>query len=202
MTGDIIRLHGEEHHEIQLLLPWYVTGRLEPQEQARVEAHLRTCVECLADLKFERQLDAEIAELPIEAESGWAQLQQKLQPPAPRPAPARRWQGWAIAAQFVLIAAMAVALVLPHLQPALYRTLGAPPPPAAGNILVIFRPDIRERDLRQALRDGGARLVDGPTAADAYMLQTPSTRRAAALAGLRARRDILLAEPVDAGATP
>jgi hypothetical protein len=43
MTGQIIPLHGDEHHEVQLLLPWCATGRLDAADRARVEAALRRC---------------------------------------------------------------------------------------------------------------------------------------------------------------
>ena len=43
-----------------------------------------------------------------------------------------------------------------------------------------------------------ARIVDGPTTADAYMLHVPKAGLAGALTTLRARADVVLAEPVDA----
>lgn len=39
---------GREHPDV---LPWYVTGRLDPDERARVEAHLRDCAECRAEVE-------------------------------------------------------------------------------------------------------------------------------------------------------
>ena len=33
------------------VLPWYVSGRLEPDERARVEAHLRDCAECRGEVE-------------------------------------------------------------------------------------------------------------------------------------------------------
>jgi hypothetical protein len=67
-------------------------------------------------------------------------------------------------------------------------------------MIVIFRPDVTEAEMRGALRAANARLVDGPTAADAYVLTTPAAQRSAALALLKARHEIVLAEPMDAAA--
>ena len=45
----------------------------------------------------------------------------------------------------------------------------------------------------------GATLVGGPTEADAYILSTPAKGRDAALASLRARGDVVTAQPIDPG---
>ena len=44
--GRIIRFSLDPHQEAQFLLPWYVNGRLDADEQAAVETHLRDCREC------------------------------------------------------------------------------------------------------------------------------------------------------------
>jgi hypothetical protein len=92
--------------------------------------------------------------------------------------------------------------VAPSLQPARYHALGAAPAPASGNVVVMFRPDTREQDLRRTLNAAHARLVDGPTAADAYLLHVPSAERAAALVRLKGQADVVLAEPIDPGGPP
>jgi hypothetical protein len=217
MSGRIIRLHGDPHEEAQRLLPWYETRTLEPVEQAQVEAHLGDCAECRADLAAERRLEAEFTALPVEAAQGWARLQGRLEREASRRrtwmgvpfgdawrpagggvAVGRTWFGWALAAQAALLAA-AIAVILPAQRPAAaYHALGAAQAPApSGNVVVIFRPDTPERALRGALQANHAQLVDGPTAADAYVLHVAPAVRAAALAGLRSRPEVVLAEPVD-----
>ena len=69
-------------------------------------------------------------------------------------------------------------------------------------MIVTFRPDTSEQDLRNTLNESHARLVDGPTAADAYVLHVPAAERAAALVKLRQRANIVLAEPIDAAGAP
>ena len=63
---------------------------------------------------------------------------------------------------------------------------------------MVFRPDLRESDMRRLLKDSDARLVDGPTAANAYVLRVPEAERTDALARLRGDAAVVLAEPIDA----
>lgn len=214
MNATIIPLQGDEHQQVQLLLPWYVTGRLEALEHARVEAHLAGCAECQADVAHERKLAAEVRGLSVSAESGWSRLRERIAAAEPAPGPARRsfqrppaWLGWALAAQFIFALALG-ALLLPRSQPARYQTLGARPAEASapavvtGDLVVIFRPDTREQDLRATINGVGGRVVDGPTSTDAYVLQVPAPRRDAALAALRGSAAVLLAEPLGAAGAP
>ena len=204
----IIRLHDENHWELQRLLPWYVTGRLDQTEHARVEAHLAGCEECQEEVRFERTLAQSVKNLPLDAEVGWRRLARRLKAEPARDhgrwAGARTaalWGGWAVAA----CALVAVGVtVLPRTQGAAgqYHALGAAHSVTQGNMVVIFRPDTPERVIRTALTAVGARIVDGPTAADAYVLQVPAAQRGQALAQLRSRNTIVLAEPVDPGAAP
>ena len=224
MTGDIIPLHGDPHHEALTLLPWYVTGKLDAQDLARVEAHLRTCLACQAELTAEQSLQAELADIatdPVTAadtDRDWAALSRRMavRPRRPRVASwlataANQWNGsapwlrWAVAAQFgllVLFGAFALPRLIPAQAPANYHTLGAAPAVATANVIVMFRPDTTEQTLRQTLKTYDARLVDGPTAANAYMLRVPADQRTAVIAKLRGQSSITLAQPVDAGWTP
>ncbi len=223
MTGHIISLHGDLHDDACALLPWYVTGRLDAEDVARVDAHLPTCAQCQADLAAERRVQAAVAALdePMgDVDVGFAALRAQLTPRvSPAPAPRRTrtqqigrqwrksapWLRWAVAAELALLVLAGAALTLTHpAQPAapVYRTLGAAPDPVTANIVVVFRPDIRERELRQTLRDNEARLVGGPTSADAYLLHVDAAARAATVERLRHQGTIVLAEPIDAGEKP
>ena len=217
--ASIIRLHAGRHDEIRSLLPWYVTGRLDATEHARVAAHMSACRECQEDLEFERRLEVEVATVPIDVEQGWASMQRRMA--AARSSrsggafivrlgelPGRLWRGgppwlgWALAAQAALLVVaggLTVRGTAPTTQPASYHALSSAPGAAAGNVVVIFRPDTRESAMRHALVAADARLIDGPTAADAYVLHVPAAERAGALTGLRARHEVVLAQPLDPG---
>jgi hypothetical protein len=184
-----------------------VTGQLDAVEAARVEAHLDECAECEAEIRFEERLEAEVARLPLDVEQGWARMRQRLAEDRPGRRVANAitdrapWLGWGVAAAMMLSIGVIMSPALrPAAAPDAYHTLGAAPAAAAGNVVVIFRPDTTERQMREALRASNARLVDGPTQADAYVLQIPAARRELALATLRARHEIVLAQPIDGAA--
>jgi len=40
------KMQMQHHHEIELLLPWYVNGTLEPAERDRVAEHIDDCEKC------------------------------------------------------------------------------------------------------------------------------------------------------------
>lgn len=118
-----------------------------------------------------------------------------------------QWQRWTMAAQCALIAFLAVALVKPAAdggtvggQPrAEFRALSAPPPAPgaaalAGNVLVMFKPDTTEAQLRRVLNAHGARIVDGPTVTDAYVLLLSGADQIKAIAALRREPAVTLAE--------
>ena len=220
MNGQILRLGGDEHDIVQLLLPWYDSGHLDPVEVARVQAHLGTCARCQADIAWQRRV-GELARAEPEAshdapdvDRGWAALraqvltQQASQPsPSARSTqPVRRWPSfgwrWLVGLQSTVIvglAALVIVLLVPRVDN--YRALGQPSQAGAASIVVVFRPEASEVQIRQALRDSDARLVDGPTVTGAYLLSVAPERHAQALGRLRAagsvlRVDSLAAEPV------
>src|SRR6185503_6149862 len=131
---DIIRLNGDAHAETQRLLPWYVNGSLEDEEQAQVEAHLEVCPECREDLKTEQAMARQIRALPSDTERGWAALRARIDGAAPEPrrtsGPLGRRipMGWAVTAQAASLAILVPLLVFAFTreQP-LYRTLGSAP---------------------------------------------------------------------------
>jgi anti-sigma factor RsiW len=201
---------SEAHRDAQELLAWYATGKLEPGEHAQVAAHLAGCSECQRDLAFQHKLAAGIAAMPVDVEQGWTRLRELAE--AEDAAPVKRapgfgrqgvgFLGWGVAASLAIAlgATLMPSASTQLAQNGTYHALGAAPTAAPGNMIVIFRPDVTEARMRGALRAAGARMVDGPTAADAYVLATPAGRRAAALALLKARHEIVLAEPMDAAA--
>ena len=204
MSGQIVHLEPDPHAAVQRLLPWYLTGRLETTEHDAVEAHLAQCPECRAELETERQwqLLQPGHGAQVDVEDGWARMRARLAGEAaaiPTPLPRRRrwlppmWQvaprpparAWAAPAllSFALVAAIGFTL-RPTPVVGDYHALSAPAQ-AGATAAVRFRPDATEEQIRQSLKDSGARLVDGPTASDAYVVQVPREHYAAALDKLR-----------------
>lgn len=141
------------------------------------------------------------------------------QPPAEAPAPGtpvvpRRWWArhaanqptwlrWAVAAQWVLIVGLVALLARPDGPPAAYRVLGnSVNGGSVGNLVVMFQPATTERELRRILQAQGARVVDGPTVTDAYLINVAEENRERALQALRADPAVKLVEALEDGGTP
>lgn len=112
------------------------------------------------------------------------------------------WLRWALAAQWVLIVGLVALLVRPDDPAPAYRVLGNSVGNPVGNLVVMFQPTTTERELRRILQAQGARVVDGPTVTDAYLLSVPDENRERALQALRADPAVKLAEALDDGGTP
>lgn len=230
MNGRIFRMDIPAHQAVQELLPWHASGQLAPDEAQRVQEHLQTCVECRRDLEWERELRAQAAAaadtLPegVDMERALARLMPALGPqehsapeslPTPivgadagkvswwRAAAANQpsWLRWTVAAQWVAIVGLGALLLRPDGEPAPYRVLGSAVS-NGGNLVVIFQPDTTERELRRILQAQGARVVDGPTVTDAYLLNVPAGGRERALQSLRADPAVKLAEALDGSGAP
>jgi hypothetical protein len=89
--------------------------------------------------------------------------------------------------------------------PGRFRTLtsAVPESPRAPAIRVVFRPDLREAELRRLLLEARAEIVGGPSPLGAYALSLGFTASGespeAVLALLRADPRVLLAEPIVGG---
>jgi hypothetical protein len=201
-------IQHDPHRDTEELLPWYVTGQLDEDERERIEHHLAGCAKCEKKLRIERRLAEEFRAITPDVELGWQRLRARLEPPPPRRNRAaslgrRAWRAasrpavaTAMAAQLALVV-IAGGLVTYFNQPQTYHVLGASPVPASANLVVIFQPQTREEQLRRLLDANDATLVGGPTEADAYLLHVPEQTRSAAVTKLRARPEIVMAEPID-----
>jgi anti-sigma factor RsiW len=200
------------HDEAEELLPWYVTGRLDAADRERVEKHLTDCARCQAELRAERRLADEYRAYSPQVEASWLSLRERIEPAIPAQPPAAANSNWwhslsrpamggLIAAQLAVVVATAGIVSYFDQPDGAYRALGSAPVAASANAVVIFQPTTREDQLRRLLNASDAELVGGPTEADAYVLHVPAETRTATLARLRARPEVVMAEPID-GQTP
>jgi hypothetical protein len=204
----------EAHKQARQLLPWLLAGTLEGAELAMVQEHLKSCERCRADLAWERTLRAagQQREPALDPGRALAQLLPRLgQQERTGSIPARwrsalaandsGWLRWIAAAQFGVIAVLALLLVRPGGHDASYRGLGAGEP-GQGNLVVMFRPDTTEAELRRILQANQAHVVDGPTTLDAYVLAVPPSQAARAAQRLRAEPAVTLAQPLASESGP
>ena len=216
MSGRVLRFDASAHGVVEQLLPWFVNGTLDGDELALVEQHLRECVRCQHEVDALRELQAayvgsEMAPDPAQSfqklcrRLGETRTAARFMPRLPGLRrfwqQTRLWAPWAAAAELVVILVLGVLLVFGDEHAARYRTLGASDAPrqATGSGVVVFDPRITEAELRQIVLAAGGRIVDGPTGADAYVLELPAERQAAALEALRAQRSVVLAQRLDPG---
>jgi Putative zinc-finger len=219
VSARVVPLDADVHVRLQGLLPWYLRGRLDADERVRVEAHVAQCARCQAELAWERKLlvtDDDAGD-PREVERDLAALRTRIADGAAstrragaasrllgrwRQGPA--WMRWALLAQCAAVAVLGVALLVETPLPGQrYRALGAHTVlPAGGNLIVRFRPEATEQEMRDALRDSNAHLVHGPTSTDAYLLAVQPEHVNDAVARLRAQRAVLLVESLDGANRP
>jgi anti-sigma-K factor RskA len=212
MTGSVLQLDPAAHKVADALLPWFVNGTLEADELAFVQKHLSRCGSCQREVEWLREIHAACVagEADPDASRALRRLRHRLGERAGRPGPMAQlrnlwghsppWSRWVIATQLALIVAVGAWILPAYDGPALYRTLGAhnAHAPATGNLVVVFDPATTEADLRRILRDAGARIVDGPTQANAYVLDVPAQRQDQALQALRAQRAAVMVEQLGA----
>lgn len=193
--GRIIHLFGDRHRDALRLLPWYVTGQLDHAERELVDSHLAGCAACRTELGAEQRLRTAVSTLPVDLDTVWVEDHRThIQPRRFGPVAL----GWFLAGQCA-IALLFLAVTPPPQEDALYRGLGSAAE-APGSMIIMFRPEASEQSIRDTLIKSGTRIVDGPTAAGAYVLSIPADNQSSVLQELRMAPAVLLAQPMDAEA--
>lgn len=201
------------HLEAQDALPWLANGTLAGAELERVQAHVEACAHCRADLALLRTVHAAGPgpDLDFDPDRAFARLLPQLDdaPAQAQPGLLQRWRNrraandgaWlraAVALQFCAIAVLGALLARPGAHPDTpdsYRALGAAGANGMARVVVTFRPDTSEAELRRIVRASGARIVGGPTVTDAWLVGADG-QLDPVLARLRAEPAVTLAEPL------
>jgi anti-sigma factor RsiW len=207
--------------EAARLLPWFVTGRLEAADTARVARHLESCMTCRDDVIHERALRALMkSESSVEyaPQPGLARTLARIdelerEPPVATPAvepAARRYNAvpWLAAAALVQAVALGVVGTAMFHRPVgasqepRYTTLSADASPAAGSehIRAVFAPDVTLSALNELLSRTALSIIRGPSDAGVYTLaftdpHGTNGRLDQAIAALRANAQVQFAEP-------
>lgn len=203
IEGNPLRDEHDEHHAVQELLPWFAMDALAGDDVQLVQRHLLSCRRCQADAASQRRLSASLAPDGAEADLSYRKLLGRIEAPAKKgSSPMRRtpvsWERWTLAG---LAVSLALLLLAPSSLTPRYHGLGSAGG-TQGNIVLRFQPDTSEQELRQILRRSGARLVDGPTAANAYVLSVARSEQERALVALRREHAVSMAQPLDVEAEP
>lgn len=208
MSGRVLDFAMHTHEEALRLLPWLANDTLDAGQREWVQRHLEGCAQCRRELRETLDLRTAILGSMHESgdvDSGWRRMRSRiavergvgLRTSVARDSRRRRmprWVAWAVAAQALQLAAFAAAAWWLHPRPAAYHTLGSSVASPAGDLLVLFDPSISEARLRRLLDSSGARIVDGPTDAGAYVLAVPAGRANAVRDALRASPGVTMVE--------
>ncbi len=209
MSGRVVPLDPAAHKVADALLPWFVNGTLDGDERAFVERHVAECARCKHEAEWLRSLYA--ACVAGEASPGASRAFRKLRlrleapqgrsrsPSGPLRHRERRWTHWVIGAQLAVIAGLSTLWLQDADHASRYRTLGASNVASRSGaaLVVVFDPATSEAELRRVLREAQARVVDGPTQSNAYVLDVPPAQREHAMQVLRSERAVSLVEPLD-----
>jgi anti-sigma factor RsiW len=206
-----------EHAEIELLLPWYVTGKLETADKARVEAFLAAHPE----MQHQLELVREEQDQTVGANEAFghpssqslnhvmATIARKRRPPAigsvldrlsqffTAPAPgAVRW-ATTLAAVLVLVQAAAIAALLFRQPHEGYQTASGPQSPAKGAALLVgFTDQATAPAISALLAEIDAQIIEGPKPGGVYRVRLAPDRSTRAaqdevVQRLRLRQDIV-----------
>jgi hypothetical protein len=211
MSGRILSFDASEHAAADVLLPFYANGTLHGDELAFVEQHVRACEQCQREVDWLRMVYGALAASPSLQDATrtvpdhLTELVNRGLQPNWRGRlhagwrTAQPWTRWLMAAQLAAIAVLGTLVATDATdtrEAPGYRTLGLPSPSAqmSDAVAVMFNPGITESDLRRLLVGVGARIVDGPSSTEVYVLEIPAERTDQALSALRAEPGVRLAE--------
>jgi len=182
-----------QHELVFESLPFYANGTLNPQETNRVEAHLEACVSCRTELARWRDVAAATRAGPEWSPSpaDFASLEARIDRADGRAHDAgrgfretvRSWFAvtpsplrWALATQAALVVLLAGTLLLRPGGGKVYETLSTPEnaaPSGRARLHVVFAEDATEREIRAALQEWKAVIVNGPSATGIYTVELP-----------------------------
>ena len=211
MGGRIVDLLSGPHHTTEALLPWLVNGTLSETERDELEKHLQSCAQCRAELARERDVTnfyvaAGDSETPLSVDAAFNKMRARIasgpRESARAPLTPLGWWRLGFGMQTAVVLLLGATLLLQTMpgwfneDGAAYRGLGTAQR-ASGDALVVFDPAASEAVVRRALQQAGARIVDGPTAAGAYIVRFDG-QSSTALAALRGDAAVIRVESLAA----
>jgi hypothetical protein len=180
------------HAEVWDNLPWFVNGRVDPNQAGPIENHLQSCAQCRDEFEIQRRIfagvarDTNIACVPsVSFQRLWSRIERASgeEPASSMPPtavvkrgriPLVRWAIAALAVESLALAALVLALGINfhHGVPSgAYRTVSTvAPAPAAAQIRAVFDPAMTVQGLQAILQDAQLHIVSGPTEAGVYSL--------------------------------
>lgn len=197
--------NGTKDQDLDLLLPWYVNGTLNSEEQKEVEAYLARSSHARDEVELLRALRQQVKDEAIENSPGELGLQRLKREIKQEQAAGDRmagrtltvasfWRPLAVAACLAVVIQAGIMIGLPGGGDGEVEVAGGQVAMAPAVIQVTFAPEATEQEIREVLQSAGASIADGPTALGVYGLRLQGEGEPAieeALANLRARGDVV-----------
>jgi hypothetical protein len=213
------------HHEIALLLPWYVNNTLRGTERNTVENHLKVCFTCRRELASLKKLSLAVKQegsSDSAAHTAFSHLKNRIhkaeEPVLPLPAviaspqrkPSRRIElkspvfariTLALAATVVFFMLIPGYLDLKNMRSNDYRTLSDSEisKPRKNEIRVVFLKDAKQQQIDAILAKVHGQIVAGPSEQSVYTVRINRADSAKnmleTLEQLRGNPNIIFAEP-------
>ena len=188
-----------ERSEIELLLPWYVTGRLDAADKARVESFLAAHPDMKLQLALVREeleqsarsnealgepsrasLESMMASMGrdsrmLSMRTGWGRISEFFAAPTPE---GLRWAAMAAAALLLIQAAVIGSLLASRSSDTYQTASGKDAPAGRATLLVGFSDGATAPAIAALLREFDAQIVEGPKPGGLYRLRlakTPAT---------------------------
>jgi anti-sigma factor RsiW len=204
------------HDSALLLLPWHVNGSLDDEQRKMVDSHLAVCLTCRSELNNQHRITQIVQSrdaTSVRADIGFAKLRRRIQPEHRTLfSRVRDWSysklsapAWVWASGVAVAASVFMALPLLHdpggpaTVPGEFRTLSADNGNLdfhANSLRLVFSAGIEDEIRQDILRMVNPVAVTAPSSRGVLTVQVPDGELASALALLRDRKEVRLAEPV------
>lgn len=206
------------HQEVSELLPFYVNGSLDDAERTQLDAHLRGCLTCRAELAGEQRLMQAFRRTDSDrqqVDDGFERVMARVRGSGAQPSqPAwRRWgrRGLAHAARRVAMVAMLAGVVfgIAHLEGNVglvepsFHTLSQDRGSVVGAdvLYVAFDAKAPMTAIQEALAAVNGDVVSGPNRDNVFTVRVPASQVETAVAALKARGGVRFAAAAAPGVT-
>lgn len=184
---------GPERSEIELLLPWYVTGRLDAADRARVDSFLAAHPDMKRQLALVREeleqsarsndalgapsrasLEGMMASIgrdsrmPLSMRTGWGRISEFFAAPTSQEL---RWAATAAGVLLLIQAAVIGSLLVSRSSDTYQTASGKDAPAGRATLLVGFSDGATAPAIAALLREFGAQIIEGPKPGGMYRLR-------------------------------
>ena len=199
------------HDETEKLLPWFVNGTLNEEQQRAVREHLQSCPECSAAYSWacsERAAIYAEQEAVPDVEASLARMMARIEPRAPGKTSSflgrmtsllvgKPWMPVALALQAVLVVALGLGVFM---QSGVKQYVALSDADSGKmKIAIVFKPDTTVQRMQEILRAINANIVAGPTVTFAYVVEMPAGEESSALRHFKQAPEISLVQSLGPG---